>query len=47
VQIQVSEGESDLAIFKAATTLAEAGMGTFDECLEVLGKCNGDENAAL
>jgi hypothetical protein len=27
--------------------LAEAGMGSFDECVEALKKCNLDENAAL
>jgi len=25
----------------------EAGLGSFDECVEVLRKCNGDENAAV
>jgi hypothetical protein len=34
-------------MYKAAITLAEADMGTFDECIEALRKCNGDENAAL
>ena len=34
-------------MFKAALTLAEAGMGQFDECVDALKKCNGDENAAL
>jgi len=47
VKVKVSEGESELALFKAALTLAEAGMGTFDECVEALRKCNMDENAAL
>ena len=28
-------------------TLAEAGMGTFDECVEVCRACNMDEGAAL
>jgi len=27
--------------------LAEAGMGSFDECVDALRKCNLDENAAL
>jgi hypothetical protein len=28
-------------------TLAEAGMGSFDECVDALRECNLDENAAL
>jgi hypothetical protein len=43
----VSEGATELNIFKAAITLAEAGMGSFDECVEALRTCRGDENAAL
>lgn len=34
-------------MYKAAITLAEAGMGTFDECVNALRLCNSDENAAL
>jgi len=34
-------------LYKAAITLAEAGMGSFDECVSALRKCNFDENAAL
>jgi len=30
VKVQVQDGETELALFKAAITLAEAGMGTFD-----------------
>jgi len=47
VKIQVQEGEAELMLFKAAITLAEAGMGSFDQCVEVLRKCNLDEGAAL
>ena len=47
VQVQVQDGENELTLFKAAITLAEAGMGTFDECVDALRKCNLDENAAL
>lgn len=47
VKVQVSEGASELNIYKAAITLAEAEMGTFDECVEALRTCRGDENAAL
>jgi len=45
--LQVQDGESELNLFKAASTLAEAGMGSFDECVDALRKCNLDENAAL
>ena len=47
VKVQVQDGETELNLFKAAITLAEAGMGTFDQCVEALRKCNLDENAAL
>lgn len=47
VKIQVQDGQSELNLFKAAITLSEAGMGTFDECVDALRKCNNDENAAL
>jgi len=47
LKIRVEEGYNELSLFKAALTLAEAGMGQFDECVEALKKCNGDENAAL
>jgi len=47
VKVQVKDGEFELNLFRAATTLADAEMGTFDECVEALRKCNLDENAAL
>jgi len=47
VKVQVEDGEFELNLFRAATTLADARMGTFDECVEALRKCNLDENAAL
>jgi len=47
LKVKVEEGVNELSLFKAALTLAEAGMGQFDECVEALKKCNGDENAAL
>ncbi len=47
VKLQVQDGETELNLFKAAITLAEAGMGSFDECVEALRKCHLDENAAL
>jgi hypothetical protein len=47
VKVQVQDGQSELNLFKAAITLSEAGMGTFDECVDALRKCNNDENAAL
>jgi len=33
-------------LYKAAITLAEAGLGSFEECVDALRKCNHDENAA-
>jgi len=33
-------------MFKAAITLTEAGLASFDECVEALKKFKGDENAA-
>jgi hypothetical protein len=30
VKVQVSEGENELNLFKAAITMSEAGLGTFD-----------------
>jgi len=47
LKVQVTEGERELSLYNAAITLTEAGMGTFDECIEALRKCNFDENAAL
>jgi len=45
--LQVQDGESEVNLIKAASTLAEAGMGSFEECVDALRKCNLDENAAL
>lgn len=47
IKVNVSEGADELALYKAAITLAEADMGTFDECVDALRTCRGDENAAL
>mmetsp|Transcript_3201 Transcript_3201/g.3113 ORF Transcript_3201/g.3113 Transcript_3201/m.3113 type:complete len:104 (+) Transcript_3201:1614-1925(+) len=47
VKVSVQEGEKELALFQMAMTLAEAGMGTLDECVEVCRTCNMDEGAAL
>ena len=33
-------------LFRAAITLAEAGLASFDECVEAIKKFKGDENAA-
>ncbi len=33
-------------LFRAAITLTEAGIGSFDDCVEALKKFHGDENAA-
>jgi hypothetical protein len=47
VKIKVVEGaNSRLKLYKAALTLAEAGIAGFDECVDALKKCNMDENAA-
>jgi len=44
--LKINEGAFELRIFKTAITLSEAGLGTFDECVNALRTCNGDENAA-
>jgi hypothetical protein len=47
LKVKVNEGSYELRFYKTAITMMEAGLGTFDECTEVLRKCNGDENAAV
>jgi len=47
IKVKVEEGQSEFNLFKAAMTLAEAGMGQFDEIVAILRECNLDENAAL
>lgn len=47
VSSEENEEQQELTLFKAAITLAEAGMGTFDQCVDALKTCNMDENAAL
>jgi hypothetical protein len=39
--------EGDEQMKRAAAQLAEAQMGSFEECLSALVKCGGDEGAAL
>ena len=46
LKLKLSESAYQLKLYKAAITMTEAGLGTFDECVETLKKCNGDENAA-
>jgi len=46
LKFKINEGAFELKIYKAAITMSEAGLGTFDECVETLRMCNGDENAA-
>jgi len=46
LKVKVNEGTYELKFYKTAITMAEAGLGTFDECAEALRKCTGDENAA-
>lgn len=42
--MKVSENQEKL--FKAAITMTEAGIASFDECVDALKKFKGDENAA-
>ena len=42
----VEAGDQQLKLFKAAINLAEAGIASFEECVEALKKAKGDENAA-
>lgn len=44
LQVRITENQEQL--FKAAINLADANLGTFDECVEALKKFKGDENAA-
>ena len=47
VKIKVNdEAFNQENIFRAAITLTEAGIGSFDDCVEALKKFKGDENAA-
>lgn len=46
LKVKINEGAFELKLYKAAITMTEAGLGSFDESVEALRKCNGDENAA-
>jgi len=46
LKVKVNEGAFELKLYKTAITMVEGGLGTFDECVSALRKCNGDENAA-
>lgn len=46
LKVKVTDSASEEKFFKTAINLTEAGLGSFDECLEAVKKCNGDENAA-
>jgi len=46
LKVKVNEGSFELKFYKAAITMTEAGLGTFDDCVDALRKCNGDENSA-
>lgn len=45
--MKVNDGNDELRLYRAALTMAEAGLGNFDECVDALKKSKGDENAAL
>jgi hypothetical protein len=42
LKLKLSESAHQLRMYKAAITMMEAGLGTFDECVETLKKLNGD-----
>jgi hypothetical protein len=47
VKVKINdEAMNQEKLFRAAITLAEAGLASFDECVEALKKFKGDENAA-
>jgi hypothetical protein len=46
LELQVRVIENQEMLFKSAITMTEAGIATFDECVEALKKFKGDENAA-
>jgi hypothetical protein len=46
LKLKISEAAYQLKLYKTAITLTEAELGTFDECVEALKKCNGDDTAA-
>lgn len=47
IKVKVVEGQnSQLRLYKAAITMAEAGLAGFEQCIAALKKCKGDENAA-
>lgn len=47
LRVKVASNEDQQEkLFKAAITLTEAGLASFDECVEALKRFKGDENAA-
>jgi len=47
LSVKINEEAKQLRFYTSAMTMMEACLGTFDECVETLKKCNGDENAAV
>jgi len=47
IPIKVAELQDEFTLFKMAISLTETGLATFEECVDVLRKCNGDEGAAV
>jgi hypothetical protein len=46
VKVRVNEELSQEKVFRAAITMTEAGIASFDDCVEALKKFKGDEDAA-
>ena len=47
LELTVKITENQEKLFKAAITMTEAGVGSFDECVEALKQFKGDAEAAL
>ena len=46
LKVKVTDNASEEKLYRAAINLTEAGLGSFDDCVEALKKCSCDENAA-
>jgi hypothetical protein len=46
LKVKVTDNASEENLYRTAINLTEAGLGSFDDCVEALKKCNCDENAA-
>jgi len=47
IPIKVVELQDEYSLFKMAISLTETSIATFEECVDALRKCNGDEGAAV